>query len=157
MGDYIARIKKDAHGVPGPIPLPNVWIGTSIEDRKALDRIDHLRQTPAAVRFLSIEPLLEDLGNINLEGIHQVIVGGESGPGARPMHPDWARWIRDQCIAADVPFFFKQWGEYLPFGQIGAECEHIITAHGQAFYQCKKKRSGRLLDGRTWDEYPKAK
>src|SRR5438105_2004044 len=91
--------------------LPNVWWGVSVEDRRhGLPRIDHLRAAPAAVRFLSIEPLLEDLGELNLDGIHWVIVGGESGPGARPMNPDWARSIRDQCADASVPFFFKQWG-----------------------------------------------
>jgi protein gp37 len=115
----------------GPWPLPNVWLGVSVEDRKhGLARIEHLRRIPAAVRFLSIEPLLEDLGVIDVTGVHWVIVGGESGPDARPMHPDWVRSIREQCVAAGVPFFFKQWG--------GAN----------------KKRAGRELDGRTWDEMP---
>ena len=95
-------------------PLRNVWIGTSVENRKVLDRIDHLRQTPAVVRFLSIEPLLEDLGEINLKGISWVIVGGESGPRARPMDPAWARSLRDQCKAAGVPFFFKQMSKKAP-------------------------------------------
>ncbi|NOJ96674.1 phage Gp37/Gp68 family protein [Corallococcus coralloides] len=114
-----------------PWPLPNVWLGVSVEDRKyGLPRIAHLRQTPAAVRVLSIEPLLEDLGTLDLRGIHQVIVGGESGPGARPMHPDWVRSIRDQCTAAGVAFFFKQWGGV------------------------RKKTTGRILDARTWDEMP---
>ena len=93
---------------------PNVWLGTTVEDRARLRRIDVLRRVPAVVRFLSIEPLLEDLGEINLTGIHLVIVGGESGPGARPMHPAWARSIRDQCAAQGVPYFFKQWGDWLP-------------------------------------------
>lgn len=129
------------HG--GPWPLPNVWLGVSVEDRKyGLPRIDELRATPAAVRFLSVEPLLEDLGELDLDGIAWVIVGGESGPGARPMHPDWVRNIRDQVLAQRVPcagcamgpyegqigpceacqgrrfhgpsFFFKQWGEWAP-------------------------------------------
>jgi protein gp37 len=91
--------------------LPNTWWGVSFEDRAhGLVRIKHLRQAPAAVRFLSIEPLLEDLGEINLEGIHWVIVGGESGPGARPMQKEWVLSLRDQCDRAQVPFFFKQWG-----------------------------------------------
>ena len=94
------------------------------------DRIDDLREVPAAVRFLSLEPLLGPLPELDLSGIHWVIVGGESGPGARPMQRGWALDIRDQCLAADVPFFFKQWGGV------------------------QKKRAGRLLEGRTWDEMP---
>src|SRR5688572_23034409 len=91
--------------------LPNVWWGVSVEDRKhGLPRVEHLRSAPAAVRFLSVEPLLEDLGPFSLEGIHWVIAGGESGPGARPMQPEWVRGLRDRCRAAGVPFFFKQWG-----------------------------------------------
>jgi protein gp37 len=86
-----------------------------------------------AVRFLSIEPLLEDLGKLNLSDIHWVIVGGESGPGARPMDPKWVHSIRDQCLASDIPFFFKQWGGV------------------------QKKRTGRILDGRTWDEMPSSR
>lgn len=91
-------------------PLPNVWQGVSVESRDYLSRIDDLRSIPAAIRFLSLEPLLEDLGAINLDGIHWVIAGGESGPGARPMNPDWVRSIRDQCAGAGVPFFVKQLG-----------------------------------------------
>jgi protein gp37 len=91
--------------------LPHIWWGVSVENRaQGLVRIEHLREAPAAVRFLSIEPLLEDLGEINLEGIHWVIVGGESGAGARPMAREWVLSIRDQCARARVPFFFKQWG-----------------------------------------------
>jgi len=109
----------------------HIWWGVSVEDRKyGLPRIDHLRHTPARVRFLSIEPLLEDLGEINLSGIHWVIVGGESGPGARPMKRAWVISIRDQCRNQHVPFFFKQWGGV------------------------RKARNGRKLDGRTYDEYP---
>lgn len=90
----------------------NVWLGTTVENRAALRRVDILRRMPAAVRFLSIEPLLEDLGEVDLFGISWVIVGGESGPDARPMHPDWVRSLRDQCKAARVAFFFKQRGEW---------------------------------------------
>ena len=109
----------------------NIWWGVSVEDRKyGLPRIDHLRQSPAKVRFLSIEPLLEDLGDIDLSGISWVIVGGESGPGARPMERNWVISIRKQCQMQGVPFFFKQWGGV------------------------RKKNNGRLLDGRTYDEYP---
>ncbi len=113
-----------------PWPLPNVWVGVSVESPPYLARIDHLRKIPAAVRFLSLEPLLADLGRLNLEGIHWVIAGGESGPGARPMEMDWVRSIRDQCAEAAVPFFFKQVGGIL------------------------KKKTGRLLDGRTHDAFP---
>lgn len=128
-------------------PLPNVWLGVSVEDKKhGLPRIEHLRRTPASVRFLSIEPLLEDLGEIDLTGIHWVIVGGESGHGARPMHSDWARSIRDQCVGAKVPFFFKQWGAWAP---------HSSSPSGM--YLTTKGNAGRLLDGRTWDEMPEVK
>jgi protein gp37 len=110
----------------------HVWWGVSVEDKKhGLPRIRDLQKTPAAVRFLSIEPLLEDLGEFDLTGIDWVIVGGESGPGARPMQPGWVRSIRAQCRRACIPFFFKQWGG------------------------TKKRLSGRHLDGRTYDEMPR--
>jgi protein gp37 len=109
----------------------NVWWGVSVEDRKyGLPRIKELSSTPARIRFLSIEPLLEDLGQFDLSGIHWVIAGGESGPGARPMKKEWVLSIRDQCREAGVPFFFKQWGGV------------------------RKVKYGRQLDGRTYDEYP---
>jgi protein gp37 len=109
----------------------HIWWGVSVEDRKyGLPRIDDLRKAPARVRFLSIEPLLEDLGKINLAGIGWAIVGGESGPGARPMRPEWVMSLRDQCRESEVRFFFKQWGGV------------------------RKAKNGRLLDGRTYDEYP---
>lgn len=109
----------------------HIWWGVSVEDRKyGLPRIDWLRQTPAAVRFLSVEPLLEDLGVIDLTDIDWVIVGGESGLGARPMEADWVRSIREQCCDAGVPFFFKQWGGV------------------------QKSKNGRSLDGRTYDGFP---
>lgn len=130
-------------------PLPNVWLGVSVEDRKyGLPRIEHLRRTPAAVRFLSIEPLLEDIGTLDLTGIHWVIVGGESGNGARPMNPYWARSIRDQCVAAKVPFFFKQFGEY------SASEPRKASDPPTYYHRVGKKAAGRLLDGRTWDEMP---
>lgn len=109
---------------------PQIWMGVSVENQDYLYRVDDLRQTGAQIKFLSLEPLLGPLHRLNLRGIHWVIVGGESGPGARPMHPDWIRDIRDRCVHANVPFFFKQWG-----GPV-------------------KSRTGRLLDGRTWDEIP---
>jgi len=104
---------------------PNIWWGVSVEDRKyGIPRIDHLRLAPARVRFLSIEPLLEDLGRINLSGIHWVIVGGESGPGARSMQPDWVRRIKAQCDREQVFFFFKQWGgvQKGKYGRVLAGC-----------------------------------
>jgi len=110
---------------------PHIWWGVSVEDRKhGLPRIDTLRRAAAAVRFLSIEPLLENLGQLDLTRIDWAIVGGESGRHARPMNPEWVRSIRDQCLEAQVPFFFKQWGG------------------------SNKKRNGRLLDGRTYDAFP---
>jgi len=108
----------------------NVWMGVSVENGDYVFRIDHLRQTESHVKFLSLEPLLGPLPDLDLRNIDWVIVGGESGPGARPMKEQWAIDIRDQCRAADVPFFFKQWG----------------GVH--------KKRNGRVLQGRTWDELP---
>lgn len=112
-------------------PLENAWLGTSIESSRYLGRADVLRDTAAQVRFLSLEPLLGPLPGLDLSGIDWVIAGGESGPSARPMDPAWARGIRDSCVARGVPFFFKQWG-------------------GPS-----KKRAGRVLDGRTWDEMPR--
>lgn len=137
----------------------NVWAGTTVGARSSLWRIDALRETPAAVRFLSIEPLLEDLGQIDLTGIHWVIVGGESGPNARAMHAGWARSIKDQCIEAGVPFFFKQWGEWIPVSQHdfrgfnpGVKSQVMEDA---LFAHVGKKAAGRLLDGREWSEMPK--
>lgn len=108
----------------------NLWMGVSIENADALSRVDHLRQIPAAVRFLSCEPLLGPLDGIDLDGIGWVIAGGESGPGYRPMQLEWARGIRDACQETGVPFFFKQWGGRTP------------------------KAHGRELDGRMWDQLP---
>lgn len=155
---------------PTVFPLPNVWLGVSVESRDYLSRIDDLRRTPAAVRFLSLEPLLEDLGTLDLTGISWCIVGGESGPGARPMHPDWARSIRDQCIAAKVPFFFKQWGawrdrrsgdpatgEMLRMTNCGRNGQDLANAEdgGDVWMQrLGKKAASNILDGRTWVEMP---
>lgn len=110
---------------------PHIWMGVSVEDERRAFRINHLRQTRAAVKFLSLEPLLGPLPNLDLAGINWVVVGGESGPGARQMKAEWVRDIRNQCQRAAVPFFFKQWG-------------------GEA-----KGKGGRVLDGRTWDEMPR--
>lgn len=116
------------------IPLPNVWLGTTVEHPDYKYRIDELRKIPAALRFLSFEPLLADPGEVDLGGIGWVICGGESGPGARPMHPDWARGLRDQCKAADVDFFFKQWGAYAPLSKwrvMVPEGNYAFTPAGQ--------------------------
>jgi len=109
----------------------NVWMGVSVEDQKRAFRIEHLRVTPARIKFLSLEPLLGRLSGLDLRGIDWVIVGGESGPGARPMKAEWVLEIRDRCMEARVPFFFKQWGGV------------------------NKKRAGRRLSGRTWEELPR--
>jgi protein gp37 len=109
---------------------PNIWMGVTVENQQHVDRIDRLREVPAAVRFLSLEPLLGPLPELNLSNIDWVIVGGESGPGARPMDPEWVIDLRDQCLEANVAFFFKQWGGV------------------------RKKKAGRLLEKRTWDQMP---
>jgi len=106
---------------------------------QSTSRIRHLQGTAATVRFLSVEPLIEDIGPVDLTGIHWVIVGGESGPDARPMKPEWAERVRDLCLARSVPFFFKQWGTWGADGKRGA-----------------KSANGRILDGRIWDELPGA-
>lgn len=115
---------------PDSLAPRHVWLGVSVEDRRSLSRLKHLRESNASVRFVSFEPLLEDLGEIELSGFHWVIVGGESGPGARPMNADWVRSLQRQCEKYNVAFFFKQWGGV------------------------NKKRTGRELDGRTWDAMP---
>jgi protein gp37 len=121
------RLREIAPMLPWP---PNVWMGVSVEDSVHKYRIDHLKETGACVKFISFEPLLGPIGDLNLEGIDWVIVGGESGPRARPMDPEWAREIRDKCIKAEVPFFFKQWGGV------------------------RRKKNGRLLDGMLWNQMP---
>lgn len=108
----------------------NLWMGVSVENFDVLHRVSDLQRVPSAVRFLSCEPLLGPLTNLNLRDIHLVIAGGESGPGYRPVDPQWIRQTRDLCISTETPFFFKQWGGLTP------------------------KAGGRMLDGRTWDEYP---
>lgn len=172
-------------------PLPNVWIGVSAEDQAATDeRIPILLHIPAAVRFVSIEPmlgpvLLDDGCNSWLtcdgrnreanegecceayamigecfDGIDWVIVGGETGPGARPMKPEWARSVRDQCREAGIPYFFKSWGEWYPndercpgFAEMEIDARHTSVGD-MAFARVGKKRAGRLLDGREWNQFP---
>lgn len=123
------RLARLAGCLPFP---PHVWIGTSVESLEVMSRIRWLREVPAAVRFLSCEPLLGPLPHLLLDGIHWVIVGGESGAHARPMHPEWVLDIRDQCVVRDIPFFFKQWGGV------------------------QRTRAGRLLEGRLWNEFPES-
>lgn len=138
-----------------PWPLPNVWCGTSVGVRDAKHRIDALRRVPAAVRFLSLEPLLEDLGELDLRGIGWVIAGGESGARARPMHPDWARSIRDQCAAAGVPFFYKQHGRFGPVAQLqGCGGRRHTFEDGLEVVAVGKKKAGRTLDGRIHNAMP---
>ena len=146
-------------------PVPNVWCGISAEDQGTFDlRRASLRDTPAAVRWISFEPLLGPIdASAALPALDWAVVGGESGPGSRPMHPDWARSLRDQCQVAGVPYFFKQWGDWLPRLQTpvqslarSKEC-YINNPRGvygpQAMYHVGKKAAGRMLDGRTWDQF----
>jgi protein gp37 len=194
FGDVV--MTSDRGSITRIWPLPNVWLGVSTERQKeANERIPDLLATPAAVRFISAEPLLGPIELWNFDegvlrgcavikdghvtpstpdnppegvdtsypGIDWVIVGGESGPGSRPMHPDWARALRDQCLAAGVPFFFKQWGAYLPFGQTSPEPlkKAATLTVGEAFSQQSyikvgKAKAGRLLDGLLHDEMPEA-
>lgn len=133
-----------------PWPLPNLWLGVSCERQQEADeRIPLLLQTPAAIRFISAEPLLGPIDlrkwHLSIPHLDWVIVGGESGHNARPMHPQWARDIRDQCAAAGVAFFMKQWGGWAPGD---GDCA------GQQSYKVGKKAAGRLLDGREWNEFP---
>jgi protein gp37 len=189
-GEFFALVSDHAIEALGmdvlPWPLPNVWLGVSVEDQHWADiRIPALLDTPAVVRFLSAEPLLGPIdltrwlagrcrycdgividdtdGRCTGGDIGWVIVGGESGSGARPMHPEWARNLRDQCVAAGVPFLFKQWGEWTQRVNI-VEADHCPVQYVDAdsvgpdaderMWRVGKKRAGRELDGRTWDEYP---
>ena len=127
-----SRLRDYVNKRYGDTPAPShIWLGTSIKDGTKKSRVRHIQAANAAVRFLSVEPLIGPIGVLNLTGIHWVIVGGESGPRARPMLIEWAREVRDQCRAAKVPFFFKQWGGKSP------------------------KAGGRLLEGREWNQVPK--
>lgn len=172
-------------------PPKNVWIGTSAEDQPRADlRVPLVLKIPALVRFLSCEPMLarvefsdvtkrsdavQQLGKKSLDGIHWVICGGESGPGARPMHPDWARSLRDQCASAGVAFFFKQWGEWcptaakrirgkytgggvfmLPDGRLGCQGDWW-DGKAEAMDKLGKKGAGRRLDGKRWNQFPEAR
>jgi len=189
------RETKDIDDAISTLPLPNVWLGVSCEDQTTADlRIPALLQTPAAIRFVSCEPLLGPVdfhfidGTISaLHGIEQVarengyipgkyelteqldwvICGGESGPNARPMHPDWARSLRDQCVDAGVPFHFKQWGEFAPWdgdnweipdGWDDVACrDNVFLRHGVEYLKVGPKTAGRLLDGREWLQMPEVR
>ncbi|KPU91115.1 hypothetical protein APR50_17300 [Variovorax paradoxus] len=198
IGQQIVRLQLERDGCPiavwSGLPLDNVWLGVSVEDQKRADeRIALLLQVPARVRYLSIEPLLgavsfegmfantSDMrdGTNVLEKIDWVIVGGESGPGARPMHPEWARSLRDQCEAIGVPFFFKQWGEWAPRDPLcwdGKSERFVAFVDGSGYvpegkdlprvlvdtsmpscvqlHRVGKQIAGRQLDGREWNEMP---
>ena len=164
---------------------PNVWLGVTVEKENYKNRIEFLRRTDAKVKFLSCEPLLGDLGKLDLTGIDWVIVGGESGTGARPMHPDWVRNIQKQCQEQNVPFFFKQWGEWvavsqtdIPFlekpcqillkngdlinGIFPADVKKFEKDHykiddfsGVIIFKVGKSKSGAILDGKEYKEFPK--
>jgi len=199
-GDHYVSLLPGEHRESDSSFLPNVILGVSVEDRQRADeRIPGLLQTPAACRMVSVEPMLGAIEGIELgrgyltgqahdnapyNGKHLdwVVCGGESGPGARPMHPDWVRGLRDQCWTASVPFFWKGWGEFSPVGLLSAHQEIVCGADGwhapvgdvgalsihhmarhnsemecpplQNMYRIGKKAAGRLLDGRTWDELP---
>ena len=208
LGIYYTSIfeclEKPEPEMPTAWPLPNVWFGVSVENQKAADeRIPLLLKTPAAVRFLSCEPLLGPIelawalsrnrldigagfllrgsfapGLETLRPLDWVICGGESGPGARPMHPDWARSLRGQCQAAGVPFFFKQWGEWCNGSEFRRDAA-MVTNDGRIFYSIEdvpnddrnrwnefdacmmapvgKKAAGALLDGREWKQFPEVR
>jgi len=146
----------------------NTWLGVTVESAAHIARIDHLRETFASHRFISFEPLLSGIEDLDLTGIDLVIVGGESGPRARPMNPAWARSIRDQCIDQKVPLFFKQWGEWAPYdGKIirlkdgkhvlwenDIPVPDVINGHGEYSVRVGKSKAGRLLDGVDWGELP---
>jgi protein gp37 len=169
-------VRGDQWAARSDWPLPSLWAGTSIENDRYTWRADHLRNTPAAIRFLSLEPLIGPVPSLDLDGIDWVIVGGESGPHARPMHPDWVRNIRDRCATAGIPFFFKQWGAWRPglantpgsasplnHGYFCADGRWLSGTGNRAtsapntrehIARVGKANAGRLLDGRTWDEMP---
>lgn len=173
-------------GIPDVTPMENVWLGVTAENQaRADERIPVLLQIPAAKRFVSVEPMLGPVDLSLSDGVDLsmsigtglkpgksylinsldwVICGGETGPGARPMHPDWVRSLRDQCQAAGVPFFFKSWGEWMPSYQTGATFElsrlktdEVVMSgpgHGVVMKKVGKKAAGRLLDGQTWEQRP---
>ena len=159
MAKFISRLGWDIHD--------NVWLGVTAENQKRADeRIPILLQIPAVVRFVSVEPMLEPVNLANCGKIDWVICGGETGPGARPMHPDWVRNLRDQCQNAGVPFFFKHWGQWKAVHRQSDVVDLSSLKDNQCvmkaqngdhylFTRSSKKRTGRLLDGREWNEFPR--
>jgi protein gp37 len=160
------RLARDAKLLDWP---DNVWMGTSVESQNYVFRVDHLRQVPAAVRFISFEPLIGPVDSVDLTGIAWAIVGGESGPGSRPSHPDWFRKLRKLCEKQGTAFFFKQYGDYAPAPEGTLETKVVrIGRHGAIREPDDKKprktdavvvrmgkgNAGRTLDGQTWDAYP---
>ncbi len=157
------RLSKIAPRLPWP---DNVWMGVSVESDRYAFRADHLRRVPATVRFISAEPLLGPLPRLDLEDIDWLIAGGESGHGARPMHPDWIRGIRDRCVEEDVAFFFKQWGAWAPNSEKGAvpvsltgdfveEAPRLVVPGAPvAMRRLGKGSAGRHIDRRVWSQMP---
>lgn len=154
--ENIAKMAPWANNWPA-----NVWIGTTVEDQESADkRLPHLAEIPAAVRFISAEPLLEeiDIGQWLDKSLHWVITGGESGPHARPSSPSWFRRLHIQCMQADVPFHFKQWGDWAPGQGINlAATRRAAAQDGTEMFRIGKKAAGRLLDGAIWDGLPRKK
>lgn len=151
------RIERAPGRIPNP-PLQNIWLGVSVEDDRYKYRIDQLRYIPSAIRFLSLEPLLGDIGDLDLRGIDWVIVGGESGPNARQSDPNWFRKIRDRCVSSQVAFHFKQWGEWCDWDNLPEDTYRELDAAGEqprsGMIRVGKKSAGRLLDGREWNQMP---
>lgn len=163
MLEFFTDCAYNPYGIPFN-PLPNVWLGVSVENQEAATKhISNLLQVPAAIRFLSCEPLLDKIDIISYlttGSIHWVIAGGESGPKARPMHPDWVRSLKNQCCLTEVPFFFKQWGEYVQMHDLMVNEPGIAGKRWFTFdpetsvCMIGKKKAGRLLDGVEHNEFP---
>ena len=163
-GDHRRREKSTSHAsYRNLLWAPHhIWLGVSVESKDQYNRIDELQRTPASKRWISLEPLLGPVPDLPLDGIDLVILGFESGAGARPGHPEWARSVRDQCKAAGVAFRFKQWGEWSPEPERGRQYNididsdvHIIAKpYARAMYKRGKKAAGRLLDGVEYSEWP---
>ena len=156
-GDKMACDSPEHHRLLCMMPLPNIWLGVTAENQEMWRmRVDILRQIPAVVHFVSYEPALGSLGDVDLTDIDWVIAGGETGPGARPAHPDWFRSLRDQCTSAGVAFWFKQRGEWAWEYPEAADLSHMDETYlaGTHFYHVGRRRAGHLLDGREWKELP---
>ena len=158
---FMLALREAEDWVEGCFPPSNAWLGVSAHDDKSLVKRWHfLRQTPAAIRWLSLEPLLGAVPSLarilaDTPRPDWVVVGGESGPCAEPSHPDHFRMVRDFCQAAGVPFFFKQWGEWVSVSEVSGPGPHYHFDDGATVRRTGKKRAGRLLDGREWNDFPK--